>query len=549
MTFKNPTNLAFMKFRHLFLIPVTTFITISLSAQPWLPDRGDGTYKNPVIYADYSDPDVVRVGEDFYMVSSSFNCVPGLPVLHSKDLVNWRIVNHVFDRLAPEEFFSIPQHGNGCWAPSLRYHDGTYYVFFGDPDYGIYMSKTKDPEGAWSPLTLVQEAKGWIDPSPLWDEDGKAYLVHAFAGSRSGIKSILAVHRMEPDGSALIGEGVLVYDGHGVNPTIEGPKFYKRNGYYYIFAPAGGVRPGWQTVLRSRDPFGPYEIRTVMHQGTTDINGPHQGGWVELENGESWFIHFQDKDAYGRVVHLNPLAWNDDWPLIGIDIDGDGIGEPVTVHQKPSVSVRVQPHGPQTSDEFNGTRPGLQWQWHANPRQEWMFHSGNLGFLRLYCTLLPDGHQNHWDTPNLFLQKFPAPAFTATTKVDFRGQMEGDQTGLIVMGEDYAGLVLEKSGDKIFLSQLSCPDAESGSPEEVHERVEAPPGSIYLRVEVSERAAGEGAICSFEYSADGKRYKKLGETFTATPGRWIGAKVGLFATGREKTNDSGYADYDWFRIE
>jgi len=178
-----------------------------------------------------------------------------------------------------------------------------------------------------------------------------------------------------------------------------------------------------------------------------------------------------------------------------------------------------------------------------------MFHSGNLGFLRLYCTLLPDGHQNHWDTPNLFLQKFPAPAFTATTKVDFRGQMEGDQTGLIVMGEDYAGLVLEKSGDKIFLSQLSCPDAESGSPEEVHERVEAPPGSIYLRVEVSERAAGEGAICSFEYSADGKRYKKLGETFTATPGRWIGAKVGLFATGREKTNDSGYADYDWFRIE
>jgi len=543
MSSENPNHIHSMKLRSLivFFFP---FLTFNLTAQPWQPDQGDGTYRNPVIYADYSDPDVVRVGEDFYMVSSSFNCVPGLPVLHSRDLVNWRIVNHIIERMPPEEVFSTPQHGNGVWAPSLRYHEGTYYVFFGDPDHGIYKSSAKDPEGAWSPMTLVREAKGWIDPCPLWDDNGNAYLVHAFAGSRSGIKSILAVHRMEPDGSALIGEGVLVYDGHGVHPTIEGPKFYKRNDYYYIFAPAGGVKPGWQTVLRSRDPFGPYEIRTVMHQGPTDINGPHQGGWVELENGESWFLHFQDKEAYGRIVHLNPLTWNDDWPLIGIDSNSDGIGEPVREHAKPSTGMKVQPHGPQTSDEFNGISPGPQWQWHANPYQAWMFHSGNLGFMRLYCVLLPDGHQNHWEAPNLCLQKIPAPAFTVTTKVNFQAQMEGDRTGLIVMGDDYATLELAKSGNQLYLSQVVCKNADEGAEETIEERVELPSGELALRVSVE-----EGAVCHFGYSVDGKRFKNLGEPFTATAGRWIGAKVGLFATSTEKTNDSGYADYDWFRIE
>jgi len=170
-----------MKYRPALIIFIAAFTSFPLIAQPWQADNGDGTYRNPIIHADYSDPDVVRAGEDFYMVSSSFNCVPGLPVLHSTDLVNWKIVNHVIKRMPPEELFSLPQHGNGVWAPSLRYYDGTYYVFFGDPDHGIYMSSTEDPEGEWAPLTLMHEAKGWIDPCPLWDDDGKAYLVHAFA--------------------------------------------------------------------------------------------------------------------------------------------------------------------------------------------------------------------------------------------------------------------------------------------------------------------------------------------------------------------------------
>lgn len=521
-----------------FLLPV------KLLSQPWIPDLGDGSFQNPVIHADYSDPDVIRVGADFFMVSSSFNCVPGLPLLHSRDLVNWRIVNHVFDRMPPWEVFSSPQHGNGCWAPSLRYHDGTYWVFFGDPDYGIYMSKTSDPFGKWEPLKLIHPARGWIDPSPLWDDDGNAYLVHAFAGSRSGLKSILVVHRMEPDGTALLDEGILIYDGHDGNPTIEGPKFYKRGGYYYIFAPAGGVKPGWQTVLRSRNPLGPYEIRNVMHQGNTDINGPHQGGWVELENGESWFLHFQDREAYGRVVHLNPVTWREGWPVIGSDPDGDGIGEPVKRYTKPGVGSVHAPSVPQTSDEFDGETPGLQWQWHANPVQEWMFMTGRLGFMRLNCALLPESHKNHWDTPNLLLQKFPAPSFEATTRLSFHGHMDGDRAGLMIMGMDYAFIAIERDQGSLLISQVVCREAMEGTPEAVVERVEASSSDLYLKVEVE-----EGGQCTFGYSYDGVSYRMLKQEFLAKPGRWIGAKVGIFACSVEKTNDSGYADYDWFRIE
>ncbi len=238
----------------------------------WVADNGDGTYRNPVLHADYSDPDVIRVGNDYYMTASSFNCVPGLPILHSRDLVNWKLIGHALHRLVPEEEFSMPQHGKGVWAPSIRFHNNEFYIYFPDPDHGIYLTKASNPAGPWSEPLLVAGGKGLIDPSPLWDDDGQAYLVYAFAGSRAGIKSVLMVDRMEPDGTRLYGQPVMVFDGSRDHPTVEGPKFYKRNGWYYIFAPAGGVTNGWQLVLRSRDVFGPYEAKTVMAQG----NFPHQ---------------------------------------------------------------------------------------------------------------------------------------------------------------------------------------------------------------------------------------------------------------------------------
>ena len=518
--------------------------SLAVHGQPWIPDLGNGNYKNPVLYADYSDPDVVRHGDDFYLVSSSFHVAPGLPVLHSRDLVNWTIVNHVFRDQVPADSFRIPQHGNGVWAPSIRFHDGEFYVFYGDPDYGIYMCKTKDPLGMWEPVVLVREAKGWIDPCPLWDEDGNAYLVHAFAGSRSGMKSVLVVHRMAPDGTRLLDDGVLVFDGHAHHPTIEGPKFYKRNGYYYIFAPAGGVSTGWQTILRSKQVYGPYEEKIVLHQGDTEINGPHQGGWVELENGESWFLHFQDKGAYGRIVHLQPVNRTDDWPLMGVDTNGDGIGEPVATYRKPSVGTVPEISVPQTSDEFNGTEAGLQWQWNANPRAEWNFPGGPLGYMRMYCMLLPEDHVNLWTTPHLMLQKFPAPEFTVTTRMKFTAHLDGDLAGLTVMGMDYSSIAVSREDGALQVGHYLCRNAMQGGKEQLVESHPVQSAEIWLRVTVK-----EGAECAFSFSTDGKEFNEMKTSFRAREGRWIGARVGLYACSTAPTNDKGFADFDWFRIE
>ncbi|MFZ4770939.1 MAG: glycoside hydrolase 43 family protein [Ferruginibacter sp.] len=223
----------------------------------WSADNGKGWYKNPILHADYSDPDVIRVKDDYYMISSSFNAAPGLPILHSKDLVNWSIIGHALTKQFPEKDFDKVQHGNGVWAPSIRYHNNSFYIYFPDPDQGIFLTKSTDINGPWSKPVLVEAGKGLIDPCPLWDTDGKAYLIFAFAGSRAGIKSILVVKEMNSAGNQLIGNAKMVYDGHITDPTIEGPKFYKRNNYYYIFAPAGGVSTGWQTVLRSKNIYGP----------------------------------------------------------------------------------------------------------------------------------------------------------------------------------------------------------------------------------------------------------------------------------------------------
>jgi beta-xylosidase len=530
----------------LFLLPFLRGgddLVLSSRGYVWCPDNGNGTYTNPIIHADYSDPDAIRVGDFFYMVSSSFNCAPGMPVLRSRDLVNWEITGHVFDRL-PSARYNIPRHGEGCWAPSIRYHDGSFYVYYGDPDIGIFMSKAKHPEGPWDPLVSVREGRGWIDPCPLWDDDGQAYLVHAWANSRVGIKSILTVHRMDADGRKLLDEGTNVFDGAVHHPTIEGPKFYKRNGYYYIFAPAGGVPTGWQTVLRARNVYGPYEDRVVMDQGSTTINGPHQGAWVETCTGESWFLHFQDRGPYGRLVHLQPMTWQNDWPVIGNDPDGDGKGEPVDTWRKPHGTLPSPLIVPRTSDEFNSPRTGWQWQWHGNSRASWSSCTARTGYLRLYSITAPDSTVNLWSIPNLFLQKFPAPEFVVTTRLRFSPKAEGEAAGLVIMGIDYAALIVKKHQDGITLIQLTCERADTGSHEIEQESQRIPDEALYLRVMVD-----SAAKCHFSYSREGKRFVSLGMAFQARKGRWIGAKVGMYALAPVGTRVAGFLDVDWFRVE
>ena len=521
----------------------------SYVSQVWVSDLGNGKYKNPVLDADYSDPDVCRVGDDYYMTSSSFACIPALQILHSKDMVNWRIIGTAIERLLPEERFSQMQHGNGVWAPSIRYHQGEFYIYYGDPDTGIYMVKSKDPAGKWDNPVLVKAAKGIIDTCPLWDEDGNAYIVHGYAGSRAGLKSILGLIRMTPDGTQAIGESRIIFDGHIGNATIEGPKFYKRDGWYYIFAPAGGVPTGWQTVLRSKNIWGPYEWKIVMARGNTNINGPHQGAWVDTPDGkEDWFFHFQDKEAYGRVVHLQPMKWVDGWPVIGVDKDGDGCGSPVYSYKKPNVGKTYSIETPAESDEFDSLELGLQWQWQANPKPIWYFCDGGNSLLRLY-SYYTENQVNLWDVPNLLLQKFPTEDFTVTTKVSFApsSKYTGERTGLVVMGADYAVLAMENRADGLILVQNVCRKADKKGKEEENASVKLSDNTLFLRVKVKKDSEKE-AICSFSYSVDGKKFISLGENFTAKPGKWIGAKVGLFITRPKAVNDGGWVDIDWFRV-
>lgn len=515
-------------------------------SKTWVSDLGNGKYKNPVLNADYSDPDVCRVGEDFYMTASSFNCIPGLPILHSKDLVNWTLIGHAIEKLEPAEIFSSVQHGNGVWAPSIRFHNGEFYIYYGDPDYGIFMVKTKDPADKWSEPLLVKPGKGIIDSCPLWDDDGRVYLVHAYAGSRAGIKSILAVAEMNPEGTKAITPSRTVYDGHKLDPTIEGPKFYKRNGEYYIFAPAGGVATGWQVVLKSKDIYGPYERKVVLTQGESTVNGPHQGAWVDTPVGEDWFFHFQDKGPFGRVVHLQPMVWKNDFPVIGIDRDNDGAGEPVSEYRKPKVTIKNSIQTPAESDEFNSGNFGLQWQWHANPQDWWSYSDSHHGSLTLFSVPIRENFKNMWDVPNLLLQKFPSNKFTSTVKLTFKpdSKLVGERTGLIIMGMDYALISLEKSNDGFLISQSECIGAEKGTTEVINEKTSVKDSTVYFCVNV-----GTDAQCTFSYSKDGKKYKNIGKSFKAKEGKWIGAKMGIFCTRPLKNNDGGRAEIDWFRVE
>lgn len=525
-------------------------------SEVWVSDEGNGMYRNPVLHADYSDPDVCAVGEDYFLTASSFNCTPGLPILHSKDLVNWKIVNYALKKVEPVEYYNEARHGKGVWAPSIRFHEGVFYIYWGDPDFGIFMVKTRDPYGEWDKPVLVKAGKGMIDPCPLWDDDGRVYLAHAWAGSRAKFNSVLTVCEMNKEGTAVISDPVLVFDGNdGVNHTIEGAKFYKRNGFYYLFAPAGGVVSGWQLVMRSKDVYGPYEARIVMAQGKTDINGPHQGGWVDTPAGESWFLHFQDKGAYGRVLHLNPMKWVNDWPVIGVDKDGDGCGDPVSRYRKPKTDKTYPIETPVESDDFDTRKLGLQWEWHANYQDVFGFTT-NMGYARIYGHELSPHFKNFWEVPNLLMQKFPAEEFTATAKLKVSAKDDGQLSGLIIMGWDYSWIGVEKQGEKFLLKQAVCKDAEQGNLEQVSTLAVLEPSrkfeaglfpnyerEIYIRVHVD-----KGAYCRFSYGLDGKKFTEAGTLFKARQGKWIGAKVGMFSVtphGKER----GWVDVDWFRLE
>jgi len=482
---------------------------------------------NPVLDADWPDPDVIRVGTDYYLVASSFNRAPGLPVLHSTDLVSWEHVTNALCALPPVEHYAVPRHGGGVWAPSLRFHDGTYYIVYPDPDYGIYVLTTQDPRGEWSRPRLLMPGPGLIDPCPLWDDDGRTYLVHAWAKSRSGLTNRLTVVEVSEDLRRVVGAPRTVVEGDDLPGyrTLEGPKFYKRDGWYWIFAPAGGVATGWQSVFRSRSPYGPYEGRIVLEQGDTPVNGPHQGAWVDTPEGEHRFLHFQDRGVFGRVVHLQPMTWGEDgWPRIGAQ-PADGRGEPeltlpVAATAGTATAGRLEP---ERSDDFAGTVLCSQWHWQANPQPGWVELPGD-GTLHLDVAAVRSA--NLRELPRVLSQQLPGRPSEVTTSLRLDSDVTGAQAGLLVLGADYAwiGLVRTPTGVDLVCRRLAPQQVEYTAPR-------ASLGAAGPVSWVSVRAStDETGLVTFSWSVDDRvTWHDVPHPFQAVSGLWIGAEIGVFA--------------------
>ncbi|WP_231745517.1 glycoside hydrolase 43 family protein [Arthrobacter sp. EpRS71] len=489
-------------------------------------------YNNPILNGDWPDPDAVQVEGIYYLIASSFNRVPGLPVLRSSNLVDWEHAGHALPELPQTNHYSLVRHGSGVWAPALRHHDGKFWIFYPDPDHGIFVLSAEQAEGPWSAPHLLYAGRGLIDPCPLWDEDGTAYLVHGWAKSRIGVKNRLTVHRMSPDASRLLDHGTHVINGEELPgfTTLEGPKFYKRDGWYWIFAPAGGVATGWQSVFRSRSPFGPYEERRVLGQGDSPVNGPHQGAWVTTPDGEDWFLHFQDRGAYGRVVHLQPMGWGEDgWPWMGKTADDGGPGTPVLSHPYP-VGTSPEDVAPPSSDTF--TSPGLrpQWHWQANPRDEWLSTCGGGHLI-----LRPQANDpiNLRELPNVLAQILPGEPSTFTTTLELDDVPVGTRAGVVVLGQRYAWLGMVRTEDGYVLG--SGTGSEGPHEQQMGRAVALPGPSIELQIRTDETPRATFAW-------------RVGPTdpwqipiwdFDVVEGRWIGAELGIFTASPLGSREHG----------
>jgi beta-xylosidase len=509
------------------LIVVGTHV---LTQQAWSAQTSRDRYRNPILFADYSDPDVIRDGDNYYLVASTFEFVPGIPILQSHDLVHWTIIGHVLPRITLDAKYDMAggnRYGGGVWAPSIRKHDGRFYVYFPTPDEGIFMSSAASITGPWTePVAVIAQA-GLEDPCPFWDDDGNAYLVRSKKGAGP-----LILHRLSSDGTKVLDEGKEIVHDPQELPTLEGPKLYKRNGYYYIFAPFGGVGKGPQVVLRSKSIYGPYEHRVVLAQGTTKINGPHQGGYVETPDGQGWFLHFQLRGGHGRIVHLEPVRWEQDWPIIGQAVAGAATGEPVESGPIPHHVGRLQKQSPQTSDEFRLAELAPQWEWNHNPDNEHWSLTERPGFLRLK----PMHAEDLFAARNTLTQMMQDESLQFTTQLDITALTDGVHAGLAMFEKSASGLQIVQNKGERRLSFFHLADVQEGPL--------VTRGTVELRVDV------EGDAATYSYSFDGGHtFQQLGPTVPITFSWWKGSRPSLFAYTKTDAGESGHVDFDWVRYQ
>lgn len=492
-----------------------------------MENAGKLHYKNPVIFGDYSDPDVICANGSFYLVASSFNFMPGVPVLKSENLVEWKIVGYVVKKMPVDKFENAVRHGEGAWAPSLRFHGGKFYCFIPFPDEGIYYAETDDPEGEWSPLRLLIKGKGLIDPCPIWD-GGRCFVAIAFAKSRAGFNSMIGVYEVAPDLSRCVSDSyTIVYDGHGDNPTIEGPKFYKRGKYFYILAPAGSVKSGWQVALRSENVYGPYESKIILMQGDTLINGPHQGALVTAPDGRDWFVHFRDMRAYGRIVYLQPVVWQDGWCLCGNVDDGLLAGTPVDGGEYP-VQIKTDYSIPE-SDDFGGDKLSLIWQTPAEVEDMRVRVGG--GRLALECVPCDKPLS---DYPYALTAKITRKEFTASCGVTALFEEDGDCAGFGILGGECAYLCVCRQNGKDTVQLRVKEETVFSQPAE---------GKTEFSVIAKNRDIFT-LVCTFAVNGE-----VLPAKFVVSAGRWVGAKIALFACNRLNAHSEGSAQFERYSVK
>jgi len=513
-------------------------------------DQGDGTYRNPILNADYPDVDVEQRGDTYYMISSKQHMAPGMVILESKDMVNWTTLGHVWPRLSWDPKYDgekMAGYSFGVWAGDLAYHDGRWYCYQIDTTNGLYMSSAEDILGPWTQPHLMLARTRWTDPAVFWDDEAhQAYLIGNY-GNVKGKGNELRLFKMSPDGRELLDDGVPIHYGTGA----EAAKIYRHDGRWYIFFaqwfrpdprrpkdPNASTGDRKQMVMRSKTDsiYGPYETRVVYERGNGVIRSSSQGALMQAPDGSWWYTHQLIQNIptpfQGRPQMLQPVKWVDGWPEIGRDADGDGIGEPVLRHKKPISGFPLT--APPTDDAFAGRSLGHQWEWNHNPRDTHWSLTERPGWLRLKASV-PVGKGGFWNACNTLSQRLMGTTTgEATATFDLAGMEPGQRAGFVRFGGVYhlLGVHVEADGARrLFFS-------DNGK---------AKPGPRLASDLLWIRTTNEGNQARFLWSTDGTTFTAFGPTFTVKFGRWTGDRLGFFCWNDRR--EAGHIDIDWFRYD
>jgi beta-xylosidase len=503
-------------------------------------DQGNGTYVNPVLPADYSDLDAIRVGGDYYAISSTMQFSPGMVVLHSEDLVNWKIIGHVVDdltRISPElNWDRMNCYGKGIWAGSIRYYKNRFWVYFGTPDDGFFMSSAAHPAGPWEPLHQLWKVSGWDDCCSFCDDDGQLYFIatNFTLDPRNNKKYNIHLFRMTPDGRSLIMESDSIIH---QSPGSEANKLYKINGVYYHYF--SEVKPEGRVIMmeRSKSIYGPWEIRQLNHVDKKLDKEPNQGGLLQAPTGKWYFFtHHGTGDWEGRAASLLPVSWIDGWPIIG-KAGADTIGQMVWTGVKPITSKKKL--SIQSSDEFKTRKLNVQWEWNYQPRADKWSLTERKGFLRLHA--FTPVHSNNersiiLNAGNTLTQRsMRTSSNVATVKLDISGMVDGQFTGLTHFSTTSHSLFGVRQENGIRRLVYLCNNKDTSG-------VQINGKSVWLR-----STWDANGVSHYAFSTDGRFYQVFGSTYQLTWGSYRGDRVGIFNFNIKE--DKGHVDVDWFRYD